>query len=220
MLDYLKKYKELLELKKTIQKEIDNNELILDNNYQKWTKTKEKVENISLEIKILNKKYNEIKEKKEMRILDVVLIISLIISILTLIILAASIPFIVVFGPILAMLSTTIICMIVDLIIKTTPILQKYFIKDKTITNLLTQIKNKEKELISTNKLLNEYSKEIIKCSSKTKQLKEKKKYIEKSIDELLRNYAVPIFEEQLKNYQEESEKKDNQQPKTKTRKQ
>ena len=110
--------------------------------------------------------------------------------------------------------------MIADLIIKTTPILQKYFLKDKTITDLLTQIKTKEKELSKTKESLEKYSKEIIKYRSKIKQLQEKQNWYDESINELMINYAQPIFEEQLKNYQEESEEKDNQQPKIKTRKQ
>ena len=60
-------------------------------------------------------------------------------------------------------------------------------------------------------------SKEIIKYRSKSKQLQEKQNYLEDSFNELMRSYAQPIFEDQLKNNKEEE--KANQQPKTKTRK-
>ena len=41
MVEYLKNYKKLLELQKKNQKEIDDNELLYDANYQKWNKVKE-----------------------------------------------------------------------------------------------------------------------------------------------------------------------------------
>ena len=121
---------------------------MIDENLQKWIDEIVKEENLNSELETLNKKYNETKEEKENRIVDVVGFTSLSVSIITIIILAARNPILAIADPFIALMTSASIYMLTYLIIKTTPILQKYFIKDKTITNLLTQIKNKRKNTI------------------------------------------------------------------------
>ena len=83
MLDYLKNYKKLLELKETNQKEIQENKLLIDENLKKWIDETAKETNLNSELETLNEKYKETKEQKENRIVDVVGFISLSVSIIT-----------------------------------------------------------------------------------------------------------------------------------------
>ena len=99
-------------------------------------------------------------------------------------------------------------------IIKCTSIFKNQLKKDKNISNLLEQIETKEKELSDIKKLCDEYSQKIIKYRFISNKLNTKKIWINDSINELMRNYATPIFEEQLKNIVEKP--KDNTYKKTK----
>ena len=89
-------------------------------------------------------------------------------------------------------------------IAETTSVFEKYFCKKTNISNLLGQIKTKEKELSNIKKLCDEYSQQLIKYRAISKKLEKKKLWITDSINELMRNYATPIFNEQLKNIDEE----------------
>lgn len=220
MLDNLNKYKKLLEQKEINEQEIKENQLLIDENLQKWTDEIAKETNIDSEIKLLYAKYEEMLDEKEGKLRDKLSIILFSIFIISIIILSGFNPFVIVITPLIALVTMAMLKLIPIFLEKFLPYLKIKYEKDKDIIILLEQIKTKEKELSKTKESLEKYSKEIIKYRSKIKQLQEKQNWYDESINELMRNYAQPIFEEQLKKYQEESEKKDNQQPKTKTRKQ
>ena len=105
----------------------------------------------------------------------------------------------------MAIIASSSIHMIFYILIKYTTIFKKKFHKDKNISNLLGQIKTKEKELSDIKKISDEYSQKLIKYRTISKNLVKKEIWINESINELMRNYATPIFEEQLKNIQEET---------------
>ena len=220
MLDYLNKYKKLLEQKEINEQEIKENQLLIDENLQKWQDETDKELDLYSEIKLLFEKYDEKIEEKENKLRDKLGLILFIIFIISIIILSTFNPLVIAIKPLIAIYNLGILKLIPIILKKFRSNLKNKYEKDGDIIVLLEQIKTKEKALSESKELFEKYSKEIIKYRSKSKQLQEKKNYIEKSIDELLRNYAAPIFEEQLKNNQEEVEQKDNQQPKTKTRKQ
>lgn len=104
----------------------------------------------------------------------------------------------------IAILENNSIHMIFYMLIKQTTIFKKQFQKEKNISELLQQIKTKEEELSNIKKLCDEYTQNIIKYRAISKKLEKKKLWITDSINELMRNYATPIFNEQLKNIDEE----------------
>lgn len=228
MVEYLKEYKKLLELQEKNNKAIKDIELINNETNQKWSEAKEQEETLNIELEKLNEEYGNIRNKQIKRVHNKTYLILAIISIIILLpILLFKHPIIALLCSSPVMLADGIICMIVLLIVEKTNFIENKLTKDENAIKLLEQIKTKEKELSETKKLLDEYSQKIIEYRSESKQLQEKKNWIDESINEIMRNYAQPIFEEQLKNHQEELESnqehietKDNQQPKTKTRKQ
>ena len=227
MVEYLKNYQKLLELKEINEQEIKENQSLIDETNQKWAEEKEKESNIDLEIKTLNKEYNEIMEAKEQKMFERLVFVLGVISMISIIVSSIFNPICLVLAPPLVCAISGIIYLMTFIISKTTSVFDKQFEKDKKIIDILEQIKTKEKELSETKKIIDEYVQKMIRDIRKQKKLQDKREWIVQSIDELMRNYAQPIFEEQLKNHQEELENnqehieaKDNQQPKTKTRKQ
>jgi hypothetical protein len=220
MLDYLNKYKKLLEQKEINEQEIKENQLLIDENLQKWQDETDKELDLYSEIKLLFEKYDEKIEEKENKLRDKLGLILFIIFIMSIIILSTFNPLVIAITPLIAIYNLGILKLIPIILKKFRSNLKNKYEKDGDIIVLLEQIKTKEKELSKTKESLEKYSKEIIKYRSKIKQLQEKQNWYDESINELMINYAQPIFEEQLKNNQEEVEQKDNQQPKTKTRKQ
>lgn len=204
MTEYLINYKKLLELEDINEKEIQENEQIIRENYQKWSNTKDKEETLDSEIKVLNKKYDDEMLKKEKRFFNKLTIILIFVSIIIFFILSTINPIFIMLGPPLLWATSSIIYLLTFLINKTTCFFEKQFHKDKNISELLQQIKTKEKELSDIKKLCDEYGQNIIKYRAISKKLEKKKLWITDSINELMRNYATPIFEEQLKNIDEE----------------
>lgn len=225
MVEYLKNYQKLLELQKNNQKAIKDIELIINKTNQKWAEEKEKEEILNLEIQKLNEEYGNIKNKQIKRVYNKTYLILAIISIIILL------PILLFNHPIIALLCSSpvvladgIICMIVLLIIEKTNFIENKLTKDENAIKLLEQIKTKEKELSNVKELINDYVQKVIQCRSKLKKMQENENWYDETINELMRSYAQPIFEEQLKNYQE-AEKEENselkqEQPKRKTRSQ
>ena len=91
---------------------------------------------------------------------------------------------------------------------------ENIFSKDKNINALVQEITNKEKDLSEAKIICDEYNKKIIINHRQSKQLDNEKINIYNSINELMINYATPIFDEQLKDISEEK----NNQPLTKTK--
>lgn len=228
MVEYLKEYKKLLELQEENNKAIKDVELINNETNQKWSEAKEQEETLNIELEKLNEEYGNIRNKQIKRVHNKTYLILAIISIIILL------PILLFKHPIIALLCSSpvvladgIICMIVLLIVEKTNFIENKLTKDENAIKLLEQIKTKEKELSETKQIIDEYVQKMIRDIRNQKKLQDKREWIVQSIDELMRNYAQPIFEEQLKNHQEELESnqehietKDNQQPKTKTRKQ
>lgn len=215
MTEYLINYKRLLELKEINEKEIQENKQLITDNYQKWLDVKDKEETLDTEIKALNKKYNDEIAKKEKKLFIKITVILIIISLIGIILSGIFIhPVIMLPATAISMLASSSIHMIFYILNKHTTIFKKQFHKEKNISNLLEQIKTKEKELSNIKKLCDEYSQKIIKYHDESKKLDKKKMWIIDSINELMRNYATPIFEEQLKNIDEETTKSSK--PKTK----
>jgi len=205
MIEYLKKYQRLLELLETNKKQTEENQKLIDDNYKKWFDTKEKKSNIDLQIKELYKKYNDAIEKKEKNFFSMLSIILTLASIIIIILSSIFInPIILLLGIPLATAISSIIYLSFFLIKICSYILDKQFHKDKNVSNLLEQIENKEKELSVIKKICEEYSQKLIEYQSKAQQLKKKRTWIIDSINELMRDYATPIFNEQLKNIEEE----------------
>lgn len=215
MIIYLKDYKKLLELQKNNDNQIKEKKLLIDDNCQKWIDAKGFEENLNKELSTLNKKYNDTIEGKAKNLLDLIATILTILSIAGVFIAIINNPIFIILGPVLATMLSGIIYLISFIIIKHTPILKKQFQKDENLNNLLGLINNKEKELTNTKELIEKYSQAIIKHRAELKKLTAKKDYINESINELMRTYATPIFEEQLKNIKESK----NPEPKTKTKK-
>lgn len=215
MIIYLKDYQKLLELQKNNDKQIKEKKLLIDDNCQKWIEEKGKEENLNKELSTLNKKYNDTIEGKEKNLLDLITIILTILSIAGVIIASINNLIFILLGPVMATMLSGIIYLISFIIIKHTSILEKQFQKDENLNNLLGLINNKEKELTNTKELIEKYSQAIIKHRAELKKLTAKKDYINESINELMRTYATPIFEERLKNIKESK----NPEPKTKTKK-
>ena len=206
MIETLTNYKRLLELREINEKEIQKNKQLITDNYQKWSDTKDKEETIDTEIKSLNKKYNNEISKKEKRLFTTITIILIIISLIGIILTGILIhPVIMLPATAIAIVASGSIHMIFYILIKHTTIFKKQFHKDKNISNLLGQIKTKEKELSNIKKISDEYSQQLIKYRAISKNLVKKEIWITESINELMRNYATPIFEEQLKNIDEET---------------
>lgn len=220
MVEYLKNYQKLLELQKTNQKELEENRLLIDEKLQKWNDEKEKESNIDSEIKKLNKKYDEIIETKEKKMFEKLIFVLFIMSMISIIVSSSFNLIWLLLAPPLVCAASAIIYLMTFIINKTTSIFKKQFEKDKKIIDILERIKTTEKELSETKKIIDEYSQEMIKNINKQKKLQDKRDWIVQSIDELMRNYAQPIFEEQLKNHQVEVEVKNDEQPKRKSRKQ
>ena len=206
MTEYLINYKKLLELEDINEKEIQENEQIIRENYQKWSNTKDKEETLDTEIKTLNKKYDDIMDKKEKELLSAVLIISILLSIIGIILTGIFVnPIWLLAGIPISIPANGSIYLTAFIINKTTSIFDKQFHKDKNISNLLEQIDIKEKELTDIKKLCEGYSQQLIKYREISKNLNKRRLWIIDSIDELMRNYATPIFEEKLKNIDEEA---------------
>ena len=228
MVEYLKNYQKLLELKEINEQEIKENQSLIDETNQKWSEAKEQEETLNIELEKLNEEYGNIRNKQIKRVHNKTYLILAIISIIILLpILLFKHPIIALLCSSPVMLADGIICMIVLLIVEKTNFIENKLTKDENAIKLLEQIKPKEKELSETKQIIDEYVQKMIRDIRKQKKLQDKREWIVQSIDELMRNYAQPIFEEQLKNYQEKLESnqehieaKDNQQPKTKTRKQ
>ena len=195
MTEYLSNYKRLLELKEINEKEIQENEQLITDNSKKWLNEKVNEENLNTEIKELTKKYNNEISKKEKELLSK---IAVILTLLTIIIF-------ILFKTPLAFLSSISIYIMFFSISKNTSIFKKQFNKNKNISKLLQQININEKKLSNIKKLCDEYSQNVIKYRNEVKKLYKKKIWITDSINELMRNYATPIFEEQLKNIDEYS---------------
>ena len=140
---------------------------------------------------------------------------SLVIFIIAIIIFSINKPIYALLGPLMTIIISSSIYLITFNIIKRTSILEKKISKNENIRNLLQLINNKEKELTNTKELIEKYSQAIIKHRAELKKLTAKKDYINESINELMRTYATPIFEEQLKNIKESK----NPEPKTKAKK-
>ena len=206
MVEYLRNYKKLLELKEINEKEMQENTQLITNNYQKWSNTKNKEETIDTEIKSLNENYNDEISKKEKRLFTTITIILILISLIGIILTGILIhPVIMPLVTAMAIIASSSIHMIFYILIKHTTIFKKQFHKDKNISNLLGQIDTKEKELSDIKKICDEYSQQLIKYRTISKNLVKKEIWINESINELMRNYATPIFEEQLKNIDEET---------------
>lgn len=214
MIIYLKDYKKLLELQKNNDKQIKEKKLLIDDNCQKWIDAKGFEENLNKELSTLNKKYNDTIEEKENNLL-IGIGTSLVIFIIAIIIFSINKPIYALLGPLMTIIISSSIYLITFNIIKRTSILEKKLSKNENIRNLLQLINNKEKELTNTKELIEKYSQAIIKHRVELKKLTAKKDYINESINELMRTYATPIFEEQLKNIKESK----NPEPKTKTKK-
>ena len=206
MKEYLENYKQLLKLLETNKNKIQENQTLLDENYQKWNDIKEKQEKLDLELSELNNKYhtlmNEKEEKKLKKIENKLALISLLI--LLIIGLSNHIVITLLIAAILTFINGSIYMMIL-IINKCTSIFEKEFKKDKEIAELIETITKKENELSIVKTECEKYSQEIIKYQSKSKKLNEKRLWINNSIDELMRKYATPIFNEQLKNIDEEA---------------
>jgi len=205
MIETLTNYKKILELREINEKQIKKNEQLIRENYQKWLNVKDKEETLDSEIKALNKKYYEIIEEKEKKFFNKLTIILTFVSIIIFFILSTINPIFIILCPPLLCSTSSIIYLLTFLINKTTSFLEKYFCKEQNISNLLEKIETKEKELSDIKKLCDEYSQSIIKYCAISKNLDKKKLWITDSINELMRNYATPIFEEQLKNIDEEA---------------
>ena len=206
MVEYLKKYKKLLELKEINEKEIQENKQLIRENHQKWSNTKDKEEVLDSEIKFLNEKYNDKMSKKEKRLFTTITVILILISLIGIILIGILIhPVIMLPATAMAIVASSSIHMIFYILIKLTTIFKKQFYKDKNISNLLGQIETKEEELSDIKKICDEYSQQLIKYRTISKNLVKKEIWINESINELMRNYATPIFEEQLKNIDEET---------------
>ena len=148
MIETLTNYKKLLELREINEKEIQENKQLITDNYQKWSNTKDKEEVLDLEIKSLNEKYNDEISKKEKRLFTTITIILIIISLIGIILTGILIhPVIMPSVTAMAIIASSSIHMIFYILIKHTTIFKKQFHKDKNISNLLGQIKTKEKEL-------------------------------------------------------------------------
>ena len=214
MIIYLKDYKKLLELQKNNDKQIKEKKLLIEDNCQKWIDVKKFEENLNKELSTLNKKYNDTIEEKENNLL-IGIGTSLVIFIIAIIIFSINKPIYALLGPLMTIIISSSIYLITFNIIKRTSILEKKISKNENIRNLLQLINNKEKELTNTKELIEKYSQAIIKHRAELKKLTAKKDYINESINELMRTYATPIFEEQLKNIKESK----NPEPKTKAKK-
>lgn len=206
MVETLTNYKKLLELKEINEKEIQKNEQLITENSKNWSNTKNEEENLDEELKILNKKYNDKITKKEKRLFTTVTVILIILSLIGIILTGILIhPVIMIPASAIATLASNSIHMIFYILIKNTNIFKKQFHKDQNISELLQQIKSKEEDLSNIKKLCDEYTKNIIKYRAIAKNLVKKEIWINESINELMRNYTTPIFEEQLKNIDEET---------------
>lgn len=208
MVEYLKKYKELLKQLEINENEREENKLLLDENYTKWEETKDKKEKLELEIKKLNEEYQNLINKKEKKFFDKLLIIITLVSLAIFILISILNPICFIFAPPILVLIDGIVYMSTFLITKTTSILDKKFKKDKNISNLLDQFNEKENELSNIKTLSDKYSQEVIKYHSKSRALKEKSLKIKNSINKIMLDYAIPIFDEQLNNNQEEQDNK------------
>lgn len=206
MIETLTNYKKLLELKEINEKEIQKNEQLITENSKNWSNTKNEEENLDEELKILNKKYNDKITKKEKRLFTTVTVILIILSLIGIILTGILIhPVIMIQATAIATVASGSIHMIFYILIKHTNIFKKQFHKDQNISELLQQIKAKEEDLSNIKKLCDEYTKNIIKYRAIAKNLVKKEIWINESINELMRNYTTPIFEEQLKNIDEET---------------
>lgn len=206
MTEYLTTYKKMLELKEIKEKEIEENQKVINDNYQKWLDIKDKEETIDSEIKILNEKYNDKIAKKEKRLFTTRTVVLTLISLIGITLTGIFIhPVIMLPVTAMALVASGSIHMLFYILVKHTIVFKKQFHKDKNISVILEQIDIKEKELSNIKKICNEYSQNIIKYRTISKNLDKKKLWINESINELMRNYATPIFEEQLKNNDKET---------------
>ena len=205
MTEYLINYKKLLELKEINEKEIKENEQLITDNSQKLFNTKEQEKKLNKEIKKLKEEYNSLIIEEEDGFLVYFGIggvgVLFLLTILAFICKIELILFAIIPLSILHYITVTTL----RFIAKTTSVFEKYFCKKINISNLLEQIDTKEKELSNIKKLCEEYSQQLIKYRDESKKLEKKKMWIIDSINELMRNYATPIFEEKLKNIDEEA---------------
>ena len=174
MLDNLNKYKKLLEQKEINEQEIKENQLLIDENLQKWQDETDKELDLYSEIKLLFEKYDEKIEEKENKLRDKLGLILFIIFIISIIILSTFNPLVIAITPLIAIYNLGILKLIPIILKKFRSNLKNKYEKDGDIIILLEQIKTKEKELSKTKESLEKYSKEIIKYRSKSKQLQVK----------------------------------------------
>jgi hypothetical protein len=174
-----------------------NNDIVSQDIPQEETK-------IELEIQKINREYEDKIQEQKGKVRKKIKIIIAIINII--ILLAVAILTHPIFLLVTAFALTAIdgLLQLISILTLDNPnFIENKLTKDEKIIKLLEHKKTKETKLSEINKILSELSKNIIKYRSKSKQLNEKKNYIEESLNDLLRNYAEPIFEEQLKTYQE-----------------
>lgn len=215
MVEYLKKYKELLEQLEINKNKIQENEQLLNKNHERWQESKEKIDNLDLELQELEKEYNNLMNKKYNKLYNTLELIQTILSISILILLYISNPLWFLLGLPIILTYNMIVFLAIFIISKCTNVFDKIFNKDKNINSLVQRITNKEKALSEAKAKCDEYRQNIIKYRKQLKQLDNEKTNNCNSINELMVNYATPIFDEQLKNIQEEQKDR----PLTKTKK-
>lgn len=214
MKEYLKKYKELLEKNEINKKKIEENKKTLNEIYEKWQESKEKVDKLDLELKESEKEYNNLIDKKYNKLYNKLTLIQIISTIAIYIILGSSnIVWYILALPLL-LAYNMIVFLGTFLISKLTNVFEKMFNKDKNVKSLAQAITDKEKELSKEKTICEECSQKIIQNHRQSKQLDNEKINIYNSINELMVSYATPIFDEQLKDISEEKNNK----PLTKTK--
>jgi len=68
MVEYLKNYQKLLELKEINEQEIKENQSLIDETNQKWSEAKEQEETLNIELEKLNEEYGNIRNKQIKRV--------------------------------------------------------------------------------------------------------------------------------------------------------
>lgn len=215
MKEYLKKYKELLKQLEINKNKIQENKKSLNEIYEKWQESKEKIDKLDLELKKLEKEYDNLIDKKYNKLYNRLTLIQIILTVTIYIILGSSNAVWYILALPLLLAYNMIVFLGTFIISKSTNIFEKIFNKDENLNSLVQAITDKEKELSKEKTICEEYSQKIIQNHRQSKQLDNEKINIYNSIDELMVNYATPIFDEQLKATQEEQ----NDRPLTKTKK-
>ncbi len=199
MLEYLNKYKELLEQFENKKNEINNINISLTDTKTKLIAVEKDLNKLKNEEHALNYEYEiHMNEKiKKLRYRILLILCTIFVGLITLSLKICGIKGILLFFP-FYIACGSIIYFINFIIENYSNVFERLFNKNKDVSKLLKQIKNNQIELSNAMQIWNKYRDEYNDLWAKSTKINQELTTIMRNINELKINYATPIFEQHI----------------------